>query len=158
MTPPVRAIVALGSNLGARRAHLDAAVAALAAEPGVTILAASDWIETDAVGGPPGQGPYLNGVVELETTLTARELLTRLLAIESEHDRDRSAGHWAPRTLDLDLILHGDEVIEEPDLVVPHPRSERRAFVLQPMAQLDPGRRFPNSGRTVQECLRALWP
>jgi 2-amino-4-hydroxy-6-hydroxymethyldihydropteridine diphosphokinase len=158
MRAPVRAIVALGSNLGDRRAHLDAAVEALAAEPELRVLAVSDWIETEPVGGPPGQGPYLNGALELETTLTARELLARLLEVEAAHGRDRRECHWAARTLDLDLILFGDEVIEEPDLVVPHPRSEERAFVLQPMAQLNPARRFPSSGRTVRECLRALWP
>jgi len=155
---PTSAIVALGSNLGDRRAHLDAAVRTLEAEPRIEVRAVSDWIETEPVGGPPGQGAYLNGAVELETTLTARELLARLLAIEAEHGRDRGAGHWAPRTLDLDLILFGDEVIREPDLVVPHPRCEQRAFVLWPMAQLDPARRIPGSGRTVRECLRALWP
>lgn len=158
MSPPVRAVVALGSNLGGRRAHLAAAVEALRTDPDITVGAISSWIETEPVGGPPGQGPYLNGAMELETTLPPGELLAHLQAVELREGRDRSAGHHAPRTLDLDLILYGDEIIEEPDLSVPHPRCEQRAFVLQPMLQLDPRRRMPRSGRTVRECLRSLWP
>jgi 2-amino-4-hydroxy-6-hydroxymethyldihydropteridine diphosphokinase len=153
----VRAVIALGSNLGGRRAHLAAALEALRAEPDITVVAASDWIETRAVGGPPGQGPFLNGAVEVETTLDARALLERLQAIERGEGRERTA-HHAPRTLDLDLILYGDEQIDEPDLIVPHPRCTERVFVLQPMAQIDPDRRIPGEDRTVRQCLRELWP
>lgn len=156
--PAIRATIAVGSNLGGRRAHLDAALAALRSERDIRIVERSDWIETRAVGGPPGQGPYLNGVLEVETTLAPRVLLERLQAIEAREGRDREAGHHAPRTLDLDIILYGDEQIEEPDLIVPHPRCTERVFVLQPMAQLNPDRRIPGADRTVRQCLRELWP
>ncbi len=153
-----RATIAVGSNLGRRRAHLQAALDALRAEREITILAFSDWIETRARGGPPGQGPYLNGAVEIETTLDARALLARLQDIELGEGRDRSTGRCAARTLDLDLILYGDEEIDEPGLIVPHPRCRERVFVLQPMAQIHPERRIPGSDRTVRQCLRELWP
>jgi len=153
----VRAFVALGSNLGARAEQLDAAVAALAATPGVRVLSVSEWIETEPEGGPPGQGRYLNGALELETTLAARALLERLLAIEraAGREREREVRH-GPRRLDLDLLLYGDERFEEPDLLVPHPRLEERVFVLQPLAQVAPERRLPGCGRTVRQRLAEL--
>ena len=154
----MRATIAFGSNLGGRRAHLAAALEALRAEPGVTVVARSEWIETLPVGGPPGQGPYLNGAVEVETTLEPRSLLERLQDIEQHAGRDRGTGRHAARTLDLDLILYGDEQIDEPGLTVPHPRCTERVFVLQPMAQIDPGRHIPGAERTVRQCLRELWP
>jgi 2-amino-4-hydroxy-6-hydroxymethyldihydropteridine diphosphokinase len=154
----VRATIALGSNLGDRREHLESAVRALAAHGRVRVVAVSDWIATRPVGGPPGQGDYLNGAVEVETTLGARELLGVLLSIERDRGRDRSTGRNGPRTLDLDLILDGEAEIDEPGLVVPHPRSEERAFVLRPMAQVAPDRRFPRTGLTAIELLAELWP
>jgi 2-amino-4-hydroxy-6-hydroxymethyldihydropteridine diphosphokinase len=154
---PERAFVALGSNLGDRRAQLDGALRALRATRGVRVVAASDWVETEPVGGPPRQGPYLNGVVELETTLEPRALLARLLEIERAAGRVRVAGvRDAPRTLDLDLLLHGERRVEEPDLLVPHPRMEERVFVLQPLAQLAPQRRLPGCRLTVRERLEQL--
>jgi 2-amino-4-hydroxy-6-hydroxymethyldihydropteridine diphosphokinase len=152
----VRATIALGSNLGDRRAHLAAAVAALRADPDVRVVAVSAWHETAPVGGPPGQGDFLNGAVEVETALGARELLRRLPAIERARGRERGAARAAPRTLDLDLILYGDEVHDEPDRVVPHPRAAERDFVLRPMAEIAPERRFPPSGRTVRQELARL--
>ena len=154
----VRAVVALGSNLGDRRGNLRAAVEALRADPDLRILAVSDWIETRPVGGPPGQNDYLNGALELETALDARALLQRLQAIEQALGRDRSAGRHAARSMDLDLILYGEERIDEPDLIVPHPRAKERIFVLKPMAQIAPDRRMPDTGRTVREELLSLWP
>lgn len=152
-----RVFVALGSNLGDRRAQLAAALAALRATAGVRVLAVSDWVETAPVGGPPGQGPYLNGVVELETTLEPRALLQRLLQIERVAGRVRAEGvRDGPRTLDLDLLLHGERRIDEPDLTVPHPRMEERVFVLQPLAQLAPERRLPGCRLTVRERLEQL--
>ena len=153
----VHATVALGSNLGPRREHLNFALAALERTPGVTLIAVSSFLETAPVGGPAGQGPYLNGVIRIETTLGARDLLERLLAIESERGRDRTeAGRWAARTLDLDLIFYGALEIDEPGLVLPHPRAEDRAFVLRPLAELEPGRVLPRCGRTVSERLAEL--
>ncbi|HET7488624.1 MAG TPA: 2-amino-4-hydroxy-6-hydroxymethyldihydropteridine diphosphokinase [Acidimicrobiales bacterium] len=127
-----RAFVALGSNLCDRRAHLRAAVAGL---PGV--VAVSDAYETDPVGGPAGQPPYLNAVVELDTDLSPRELLAVGQGLEAAAGRVR-AERWGPRTLDVDVLLVGDLVVEEPDLVVPHPRMRERAFVLVPLHDLAP--------------------
>lgn len=152
---PERAYVALGSNLGDRRAALEHAVERLRGAPGVRVLAVSDWIETDPVGGPPGQGRYLNGAAELETSLAPRALLELLQAIESDAGRARDVPH-GPRTLDLDLLLYGELALDERDLLVPHPRLEERVFVLQPLAQIAPDRRLPGSRRTVRERLDEL--
>ena len=133
-----RAYVGLGANLGDRERALRAAVDALAAEDGVEVVSVSVLRETEPVG--VGQQPlYLNGAAELETTLTARRLLDRLLAVEQRFGRIRVPGEQAPRTLDLDLLLYGDEVIDEPGLTVPHPRLHERRFVLEPLAELAPG-------------------
>jgi len=154
---PERAFVALGSNLGDRSAHLEAALRELARTAGVRVVAASDWVETEPVGGPAGQGRYLNGVVELETTLAPRALLERLLAIERALGRERRGEvRNGPRTLDLDLLLHGERRVEERDLFVPHPRLEERVFVLLPLAQIAPERRLPGCRLTVRERLAQL--
>jgi 2-amino-4-hydroxy-6-hydroxymethyldihydropteridine diphosphokinase len=150
-----RAFVALGSNLGDRRAELERAILRLRRAPGVRVLAVSDWIETEPVGGPPGQGRYLNGAAELETTLEPHALLELLQAIEREAGRTRDVPN-GPRTLDLDLLLFGELAIDERGLLVPHPRMEERVFVLQPLAQIAPDRRLPASRRTVRERLDEL--
>ena len=140
-----RAFVGLGANLGDRERTLHAAVDALADETGIEVVAASTLRETEPVG--VGEQPrFLNGVTELETTLTARELLERLLAVEQRFGRVRILGEHGPRTLDLDLLLYGDEVIEEPGLTVPHPRLHERRFVLEPLAELAPGLLVPRRG------------
>ena len=154
-TREVRAVVALGSNLGERRAHLDGAIAGLRAARGVRVVRCSAWVETEPRGGTAGQGLYLNGVVELETTLEARALLDLLLGLERDAGRVRRQRN-AARTLDLDLLFFGDATIEEPGLIVPHPRLEERTFVLEPLAQLDPERRLPRCGRKVREQLDRL--
>jgi 2-amino-4-hydroxy-6-hydroxymethyldihydropteridine diphosphokinase len=133
----ITAYVALGSNLGDREAHLAHAVAALRATCGVEVRALSSIRETQPVGGPP-QGAFLNAVVELRTELSARTLLERLLEIEAEAGRERGPLRNAPRTLDLDLLIYGDQRIDEPGLVVPHPRMHERAFVLEPLAEIAP--------------------
>jgi 2-amino-4-hydroxy-6-hydroxymethyldihydropteridine diphosphokinase len=148
----VRAWIALGSNLGERAAYLDLALRELARTPHTRVLRRSTWHETDPVGGPAGQGRYLNGVAELETSLSARTLLERCLAIEREAGRTRGARD-GPRTLDIDLLLFGDERIDEPDLRVPHPRLEERTFVLAPLCELAPDMALPRSGTTVAERL-----
>ncbi|MDX1649356.1 MAG: 2-amino-4-hydroxy-6-hydroxymethyldihydropteridine diphosphokinase [Myxococcota bacterium] len=142
-----RAFVSLGSNLGDREAHLRHAVRALAATPGVRIVAGSRIYETDPVG-PGPQGPYLNAVLELETDLGPGALLERLLAIEAERGRVRGARD-AARTLDLDVLLHGDAVVREPGLELPHPRLAGRPFVLEPLADLAPERVVPGTGARV---------
>jgi 2-amino-4-hydroxy-6-hydroxymethyldihydropteridine diphosphokinase len=128
----VRAFLGLGSNLGDRRAHLRAAVERLP-----DVVAVSPVYETDPVGGPPGQGAYLNAVVELWTSRTPRELLAVAQAAEAAAGRVR-AERWGPRTLDVDVLLVGDDQVAEPDLVVPHPRMWGRGFVLVPLGDLAP--------------------
>lgn len=128
----MRAFVALGSNLGDRRAHLRAAVAGLP-----DVVAVSGVYETDPVGGPEGQAPYLNAVVELDTDLSPRELLDAGRRLEDAAGRLRTE-RWGPRTLDVDILLVGDLTVNEPDLQVPHPRLWSRAFVVVPLQDLAP--------------------
>lgn len=139
MTPlaptPLRAFLGLGSNLGDRRAHLLAAVAAL--RKASDVIAISPLYETEPVGGPAGQQPYLNLVVELRTTDSPRALLERCQALERAAKRVRTVRH-GPRTLDADVLLVGDQLVDEPDLQVPHPRMWERRFVLAPLADLAP--------------------
>jgi 2-amino-4-hydroxy-6-hydroxymethyldihydropteridine diphosphokinase len=146
-----RVAIAFGSNLGDREAHLALGLSAL---PGfITNLKQSSWYETDPVGVSPDQPRYLNGVVVGETSLTARELLHRLLQIEELAGRKRPSP-LAPRTLDLDLILFGDQVINEAGLVVPHPRFRERLFVLEPLAEVAPGWIDPATGKSISALLR----
>lgn len=128
--------LALGSNLGDRARHLQIAVDSLAAEPEVTVVAASSLYETDPVGGPE-QGRFLNAVVALETELGPRELLVVAQSLEDDAGRVR-VERWGPRTLDVDVLLVGDVVVSEPDLVVPHPRMWERGFVLAPLHDVAP--------------------
>jgi 2-amino-4-hydroxy-6-hydroxymethyldihydropteridine diphosphokinase len=140
-----RAYVGLGANLGDREETLRAAVGALGAEEGIDVVAVSTLRETEPVG--VGRQPrFLNGAVALDTTLSARELLDRLLAVEQRFGRVRVAGEHGPRTLDLDLLLYGDETIDEPGLAIPHPRLHERRFVLEPLAELAPGLLVPGRG------------
>jgi 2-amino-4-hydroxy-6-hydroxymethyldihydropteridine diphosphokinase len=144
----VTAYLALGSNLGDRRALLEAALAALAG-PELRVVAASALFESEAVADEP-QPPYLNAVARVETALGARALLERCLAVEQSLGRQRPARRWAPRTIDIDLVLHGDEVIDEPGLVVPHPRLAERPFVRVPLAEVAaPGLRHPITGEPL---------
>jgi 2-amino-4-hydroxy-6-hydroxymethyldihydropteridine diphosphokinase len=146
--------IALGSNLGDRRAAIVSAVSRLA--PFVTNIRLSDLIETDPEGeGLEGQPRYLNAVVLGETSLGARALLDALTDIERAHGRERPFP-GAPRTLDLDLILLGDQVVHEPGLDVPHPRFRERFFVLGPLAELAPELVDPVTGLRVGELLRNL--
>jgi 2-amino-4-hydroxy-6-hydroxymethyldihydropteridine diphosphokinase len=131
-----RAYLALGSNLGDREQHLRAAIDGLGVEPAVTVVAVSDVYETDPVGGPE-QGPYLNAVVGLDTTLTPRELMELGQRLETGAGRVRTE-HWGPRPLDVDVLLVGNLVVAEPDLVVPHPRMWERGFVLAPLHDVAP--------------------
>lgn len=128
----MRAFVALGSNLGDRWGHLRQALAHL---PGV--VAVSAVYETEPVGGPPGQGPYLNAVVELDTALTPRQLLEVAHRLEAAAGRVRGE-RCGPRPLDVDVLLVGDLAVDEPDLQVPHPRMWARSFVLVPLHDVAP--------------------
>lgn len=128
-----RALIGLGSNLGDRLGALRAAVAGLP-----DVVAVSPVYETEPVGGPEGQPPYLNLVAELSTDLSPRELLEVARRLEAAAGRER-AERFGPRTLDVDILLVGDEVVDEPDLTIPHPRMHERRFVLAPLADLAPG-------------------
>jgi 2-amino-4-hydroxy-6-hydroxymethyldihydropteridine diphosphokinase len=141
----VRAYVGLGANLGQREAMLRRALDLLAAEPGVEVVAVSAFRETEPVGFA-AQPPFLNAAVALETDLSARELLDRLLAVERTLGRVRHGPRFGPRTLDLDLLLYGDEVIAEAGLTVPHPRLHERRFALEPLAELDRDLVVPSRG------------
>jgi 2-amino-4-hydroxy-6-hydroxymethyldihydropteridine diphosphokinase len=136
MTKARRAYLGIGSNLGDRLANLQLAVDGLAADPEVDVVAASEVYATDPVGGPE-QEEYLNAVVAVDTTLTARDLLVLAQRLEGRAHRIR-VEKWGPRTLDVDVLLVGDEEINEPDLQVPHPRMWERGFVIVPLRDLDP--------------------
>jgi 2-amino-4-hydroxy-6-hydroxymethyldihydropteridine diphosphokinase len=150
-----RAFVGLGANLGDREGTLRAAVRRLGGVAGTGVTKVSALRDTEPVG-YLDQPRFLNGVVELETSLSPRALLDELLAIEREFGRDRSAAlPQGPRTLDLDLLLYGGQTIREPGLEVPHPRLHERAFVLEPLAEVDPGLEVPGFG-PVQALLAKL--
>ena len=150
-----RAYVALGSNLGDREGTLRSALEALAAEPGIDVVAVSRFFDTEPVG-YVDQPRFLNGAAALETELPARELLERLLAVELRFGRSREdVPPQGPRTIDLDLLLYGDAEIDEPGLRVPHPRLHERRFVLEPLADLDPALEVPGNGQ-VQDILARL--
>ncbi len=145
--------IALGSNLGDRQANLHAGLALLAAHPHIELKAVSPWYQTRAIA-PDGQAApqpdFWNGCALLDTDLPPLGLLPVLLGIEQQLGRKRHA-KWAPRTLDLDLLLYGDRCIEKPELVVPHPQLHRRAFVLQPLCDIAPDWVHPVLRQTVRE-------
>jgi 2-amino-4-hydroxy-6-hydroxymethyldihydropteridine diphosphokinase len=146
------AYVALGSNLGDREGTLREALRAMAQLPDTALGRVSNWLENPAQDSPEGAGPFLNGVAELKTGLSALELLTELLNIERRLGRDRrNQSRNAPRTLDLDLLLYGKLVIEAPGLQIPHPRMHERFFVLWPLIQVAPRIRDPRTGKPFAE-------
>ena len=142
----IRAFVGLGSNLGDREATILCALARLEEGAGLRIVRVSSLRETEPVG-YADQPEFLNGVVELEADLPARDLLSRLVAIEREFGRTRGDGPpLGPRTIDLDLLLYGDETIAQAGLQVPHPRMHERRFVLEPLAEVSPDVVVPGHG------------
>ena len=147
------AAVALGSNLGDRRSHLDYAVSRLRAH--LTDIRISRYYETDPIGVPGPQPLFLNAAAVGSTDATAQDLLQALLSIEAERGRERPHP-GAARTLDLDLVLYGDLVLDEPRLTVPHPRFRERRFVLEPLAEIAPQLVDPVTGSTVGELLGKL--
>ena len=152
---PSPALIGLGSNLGDRRAALEGAIAALAETPGILVRKVSTFHETEPVGGPSGQGRYLNAAAVLETSLDPFALLKVLQAIEARFGRVRTV-RWGERTLDLDLLLFGDRIIDTPELVVPHPRYAARRFVLEPLVEIAPEAADPVRKRTIRELLADL--
>ena len=150
---PRRAVLALGSNLGDRRQNLQGAVDGLFAAPGLGFRAVSPVYETRPVGGPD-QPDYLNAVIAVETALPARAILDRAHRVEDALRRVREV-RWGPRTLDVDLIVVGDEISDDPELILPHPRAHERAFVLAPWRDIEPEAEIPGRGR-VADLLGAI--
>jgi 2-amino-4-hydroxy-6-hydroxymethyldihydropteridine diphosphokinase len=140
-----RAYVGLGSNLGDREHMIWGAVHMLAFNPDVDVVAVSTLRETDPVG-YLDQPPFLNAAAALDTTLSARALLDLLLLVERELGRMRDGPRFGPRTIDLDLLLYGDEILDEPGLTLPHPRLHERVFALEPLAELDADLVVPGRG------------
>ncbi len=132
-----RVFIGLGSNEGDRLQLISRAARALAKTSGITPIQMATIVETEPMGGPP-QGPYLNTVLELDTTLGPRALLNACQEIERQLGRQPSAQRWGPRPIDLDLLLYEDRVMDEPGLTIPHSRLHERRFVLEPLAQLAP--------------------
>ena len=150
----VSVLLGLGSNLGSRREFIERAVRLIDEIEGVELKNLSSLIETEPVGGPP-QGRYLNGAAELETALEPRDLLSRLQEVETELGRVRKVLN-GPRNIDLDILLFGDLVVEVGNLVLPHPRMCERAFVLEPLNEIAPGRVHPVKRKSVEELLGEL--
>jgi len=154
-----RAFLGLGANLGDRAAAIGAALAALASRGAVRIARASSLYETEPLrpAGEIREAPwFLNRVAEVETALSPRDLLAALQETERSLGRAPGRARWAPREIDIDLLLHGDRIVRDPDLVVPHPGLTLRRFVLAPLAELAPDLIVPGTGRTVAAHLAAL--
>lgn len=145
--------IALGSNLGDSRAILEAALKTLAATPNITLKASSSWYQTKAIG--PPQPDYINGCVLLHVQTAPQQLLETLLGIEAQFGRIRRE-RWGPRSLDLDLLLYDDLILETPTLQLPHPRMKERAFVLVPLAEIAPDWIEPVSGIAIAQLLQAV--
>jgi 2-amino-4-hydroxy-6-hydroxymethyldihydropteridine diphosphokinase len=149
-----RVYVGLGANLGERERTIRRALALLEAQPDVEVVAVSTLRETEPVG-YVDQPRFLNGVAALETNATPRDVLERLIRVERALGRTRDGPRWGPRIIDLDLLLYGEQIVDEPGLRVPHPRLTERRFVLEPLAELDPGLVVPGAGR-VETLLASL--
>ncbi|WP_026082790.1 2-amino-4-hydroxy-6-hydroxymethyldihydropteridine diphosphokinase [Mastigocladopsis repens] len=149
----VSSAIALGSNLGDSRAILEAAIETLAQTPGIILQTKSSWYKTKAVG--PPQPDYINGSVILRVEMIPQLLLEILLKIEKKFGRVRQE-RWEPRTLDLDLLLYDDLILDTPNLQIPHPRMRERAFVLVPLAEIAPDWIEPISGYAIKELLKEV--
>lgn len=156
MKPLRKVVYSIGSNLGDRLANLQGAVDALRDTPDVIVVDLSSVYETDAIGGPENSPKFLNLVMVAETTLEPRTLLERAMAIEDAFGRERVPGEqWGPRTLDVDLIIVGTTIKDQPDLRLPHPLAHERGFVLVPWSEVDPTGEIPGRGQ-VGELAGAL--
>jgi len=153
-TKPSLSAIALGSNLGDSQVILESAIRSLEQTPGITVQARSSWYKTAPVGGP-SQPDYLNGCALLEVQLSPQKLLETLLGIEQDFGRVRQE-RWGARTLDLDVLLFDDLILETPDLQIPHPRMTQRAFVLVPLAEIAPDWVEPVSGVRISQLVQRL--
>ena len=145
--------IGLGSNLGNRAQQIAQALAILDALDGITVVRVAELIETEPLGGAAGQNNYLNGAAQLHCRFSAVELLAILLGVEKRLGRQRTQ-KWGPRTIDLDLLLFEDQIIDEPHLQVPHPLLHERDFVLKPLAELAPEYVHPVLGKTIRQILQ----
>ena len=159
-TSPFPVYLALGSNLGDRNATLDAAVEMLAGLAETTLFRVAARIVTKPVGGPPGQGDFLNSACFLTTRLEPGELLRETQGIEYALGRRRNPGEerWGPRSIDIDILLYGDMLMNTDDLTIPHPRMAERRFVLEPLAEIAPEAIVPGTGMRVIDLLNRLEP
>src|SRR5438552_9398031 len=148
----VIAYIALGANRGDRQENLRVAIRELNQTPGIEVARVSTFLENPAVGGPADSPTFLNAAAQLRTTLSPQQLLARLLEIERQLGRVRRE-KWAPRLIDLDLLLYGDQTIDTDELNVPHPLMHTRRFVLEPLAQIAPEVTHPKLRKTIRELL-----
>ena len=151
----VTAYIALGANLGDRAQNIGRALVQVAETPGVSVTNLSSMLENPAIGGPPDAPPFINAAAEVKTTLGSHALLHRLLEIEKNLGRTRRE-KWAPRPIDLDLLLFGDQIISSQELVVPHPLMHERRFVLQPLAEIAPEAVHPVLQMTIAGLLESM--
>lgn len=149
------AYIGVGANVGDREGNIRAAIERLRAIPDIEVLRVSKLIDNPAAGGPAGSPSFLNGAVEVSTTLSARELLDRLFEIEKSLGRERRL-KWGPRTIDLDLLLFGDEIIAEPGITVPHALLHERTFVLEPLNEIAPNAIHPTLRKSMSELLAQM--
>jgi 2-amino-4-hydroxy-6-hydroxymethyldihydropteridine diphosphokinase len=150
-----RCLIGCGSNLGRRREHLDRAIELVRFMPGVSLLGVSRFLETRPIGGPSGQEPFLNGACLIETDLPPHDVLCMLAAVENTLHRERLE-RWGPRTVDLDLLLYDDVVLETDALTLPHPRMSTRRFVLEPCVEIAADIRHPLAACTLAEMLDSI--
>jgi 2-amino-4-hydroxy-6-hydroxymethyldihydropteridine diphosphokinase len=155
MHPIRRCVIAIGSNVGERKYNLQGAVSSLVDTPEVWVTAVSPVYETEPVGTPEGSKPFLNAVVLADTTLSARTLLERALAIEDAYNRERTGEYGAPRTLDVDLIVVGDRRADDDDMKLPHPKAHERSFVLAPWHDVEPDAELLDHGPVAELLAKA---
>ncbi|MCK5270530.1 MAG: 2-amino-4-hydroxy-6-hydroxymethyldihydropteridine diphosphokinase, partial [Sedimentisphaerales bacterium] len=157
---PATAYIALGSNLGNRSENISEALHLLDTIPEITIVKVSSLIETAPAGGPKGQNNYINGVVEILSRISAEQLLELMQSVETRLGRpaQQNRPKWSPRTIDLDLLLFGSEIIDTPLLMVPHPLMHQRRFVMAPLVELAPDLTHPVLGRSMRKILDSLTP
>lgn len=148
MKPLKKVVYSVGSNLGDRLGNLQGAVDAISDTPDVIVVDVSSVYETDSIGGPEDSPKFLNLIIVAETTLEPRTLLERALAVEDAFGRVRGE-RWAPRTLDVDLVMVGRTTSDQPDMKLPHPLAHERAFVLIPWAEIDGKGEFPGRGKVI---------